>query len=134
MTVDLLSSRLKAAKRELTALKTVHMRGFGLLKIYKSTLYFSQAGIQEGYIYRNGALVIKFSQEFPPNPFVYALGDLSMEFGRDPSFDPKTFDFSDGGYTATLRGTLIYYIEGATRLEKITVFSTAPITSLEATV
>lgn len=49
MTVDLLTSRLKAVKRELTALKTSHMRGLGRIKIYGQTLTIptGQTGIHE---------------------------------------------------------------------------------------
>lgn len=130
MTVDLLSQRLKAAKRELTNLKTAHSRGFGLLKVYKETIYFSQTELEEGYIYSNASVTIKFSKEFPPNPFVYVLGDISMEYGREPAFVPKTIEFSDGGYTVVIGGEVIYYISERLRLEKITAFSTAPIISI----
>lgn len=130
MTVDLLSQRLKAAKRELTNLKTAHTRGFGLLKVYKETIYFSQTELEEGYIYSNASVTIKFSKEFPPNPFVYVLGDISMEYGLEPAFMAKTIEFSDGGYTVTIGGEIIYYISESLRLEKITAFSTAPIISL----
>lgn len=38
MSQNLLVERLKYAKRELTALKTAHRRGLGLLKVYSKTL------------------------------------------------------------------------------------------------
>ena len=37
MTVNLLSQKLKAAKKEITDLKTAHKRGFGNLKIYRES-------------------------------------------------------------------------------------------------
>jgi len=38
MTVDLLSVRLKEAKKELTNLKTAHTRGLGMLQLYTSEI------------------------------------------------------------------------------------------------
>ena len=40
MTQNLLVQRFKDAKKELTALKTTHLRGIGNLKIYKETITF----------------------------------------------------------------------------------------------
>ena len=138
MTVDLLSSRLKAAKRELTALKTAHTRGFGLLKVYTKTLNYSQTGIAEGGIYTNATLTISFSRDFPPRPFVYVLGDIDVtagtEIGRWPAFNARTFDYSSDGYTVVMGGTLIYLLSAATPLEKVKAFATSPIISISATV
>lgn len=44
MTVNLLSQRLKVVKRELTALKTAHMRGLGNVKVYKQRVDVPQDG------------------------------------------------------------------------------------------
>lgn len=137
MSQNMLVERLKFAKRELTALKTAHTRGFGLLKIYKETLYFSDLGIEEGDIYSDATLTIKFSRDFPPNPFVYTLGDVnvvSVFTGELASFIVSTSSTADNGYTTILKGTAIYYITQRLTFEKIEIFSTAPITSLNLTV
>lgn len=133
MSQNLLVERLKFAKRELTALKTAHQRGLGLLQIYNKVYYFSGAGIEEGGAY-DVVVTIKFSRNFSPYPFAYVLGDMAeRDISWWTSFTVSSIDYSDDGYTMTMEGEAIYYIGGSVRLEKITAFSTAPITSLICT-
>lgn len=72
---DLLVQRLKAAKRELTALKTAHRRGLGLLKVYRREETFTPPGGQGTY---NGVkITISFSRNFAKSPLV-SLSGLTM--------------------------------------------------------
>lgn len=69
---DLLVQRLKAAKRELTALKTAHRRGLGLLKVYRIEETFitpSGQGTYEGV-----KITISFSRNFAKKPMVHLSG------------------------------------------------------------
>lgn len=108
MSQNMLVERLKFAKRELTALKTAHFRGMGLLKIYKATYYFSQAGIEEDYFY-DAVVTIKFSRDFAPYPFTYALGDIvERTYIWWTSFGADSIDYKDDGYTMILKGAALY--------------------------
>lgn len=72
---DLLVQRLKAVKRELTALKTAHRRGLGLLKVYRREETFTPPGGQGTY---NGIkITISFSRNFAKSPLV-SLSGLTM--------------------------------------------------------
>jgi hypothetical protein len=134
MTVDLLSQRLKAAKRELTNLKTAHKRGLGTLKVYRTEHYFADDGITPPNSYR-GKLRIKFSQDFTPYPFFYVYPTAS---GDDPWYYPWYYTtesikiigmhFEDGGYTAVVDGDIWY--SRTSLYQKVVIFSTAPIESV----
>ena len=67
MTVDLLSVRLKEAKKELTNLKTAHKRGLGLLKLYKKTISLEPP--EEGFSYYID-ITVNFVQNSAPYPFI----------------------------------------------------------------
>lgn len=73
MTVDLMSVRLKEAKRELTALKTAHRRGLGTLKVYdyKGTI----PDIGDGFW--DVTAHVSFNDDAAPFPFTY------IELGAD---------------------------------------------------
>lgn len=77
MTVNLLSQRLKAVKRELTALKTAHMRGLGLVETYRYT----------GYIeYQSGLSTLKFNIDFSNDYAAYPFFQI-MPYGGIGSSD-----------------------------------------------
>lgn len=67
MTVDLLSVRLKEAKRELTNLKTAHLRGLGLLKLYTFTL---DLDVQQRLGFWSIAVNIALKPDQSPFPFI----------------------------------------------------------------
>jgi len=77
MTVDLLSVRLKEAKRELTNLKTAHKRGLGLLKLYKYTVTLHPPGQLFAYYIE---LNITFSQNSSPYPFIQGTGIILSDY------------------------------------------------------
>lgn len=124
MTQNLLVQRFKDAKKELTALKTTHMRGIGNLKIYKETITFTGSEF-----FLEGTVTINFSQNFAAYPFVYLLGygvDLSgMHF---ISMDPESVNYTDNGYTAVFEATALYDPESIPN--KFDVYCTSPMTSI----
>ena len=129
MTVNLLSQRLKAAKRELTNLKTAHKRGLGTLKVYRTEHYFEDDGIEPPDNFR-GTLRIKFSRSFAPYPFFYVVPTASGSapwYNTTYSIQVRGISFEDNGYTAVISGDIFY---GSNYLfEKVVIFSTAPIDS-----
>lgn len=128
MSQNMLVDRLKFAKRELTALKTAHTRGLGLLKIYKTEFDYSQTGKPDGYIY-NAVVTVKFSRDFAAYPFAYVLGDINRNSGIFwPSFEAEVVSFKDSGYTLVVSGRAVYAT--SENLRKVTAVSTAPIISL----
>jgi len=130
MTVDLLSARLKAAKRELTALKTAHRRGLGLVRIYKTEHFYSDDNIDWPESYR-GTMTLEFSRNFAPNPFVYILSTDTGEapwYNYTKSIDVSGIVFSQDGYTATVSCDIFYGYGDI--FNRAVIYSTAPILSV----
>lgn len=73
MSVDLMSVRLKECKKELTALKTAHLRGLGTLKIYDYEGTIPDIG--DGFWYVTAQ--VSFDDNAAPFPFTY------VELGAD---------------------------------------------------
>lgn len=67
MTVDLLSVRLKEAKKELTNLKTAHTRGIGMLQLYTSEVNLDVQGKTGIW---DVAVTIYFKDGQSPYPFL----------------------------------------------------------------
>jgi len=67
MTVDLLSVRLKEAKRELTNLKTAHIRGIGMLQLYTAEV---KLDVQNKTGIWDVAVTIYFKEGQSPYPFL----------------------------------------------------------------
>lgn len=67
MTVDLLSVRLKEAKRELTNLKTAHTRGIGMLQLYTAEVKLDVQGKTGIW---DVAVTIYFKEGQSPYPFL----------------------------------------------------------------
>lgn len=128
--MNLLSQRIKEAKRELTALKTAHKRGFGLLKIYKTECLFSNIpGLTDNYIY-DATTTVTFSREFAPFPMAFLVGnfadDITGWFAL--SADAQEIKYSNDGYTVTFVGTSIY--ASKFDLDRMFIYSTAPVSSI----
>lgn len=90
---DLLVQRLKAAKRELTALKTAHRRGLGLLKIYAedAEIEEQQTGLW------NIIITITFATNSTPYPFAY-IEPQRAEDGSNPNLlDYDGWEYADNG-------------------------------------
>lgn len=128
---DLLVQRLKAAKRELTALKTAHKRGLGLLRIYRTQYLFSDIpGISDQEIYSSVKTTITFSTTFEPYPFAYLVGML-RESSQSVllSVETRQVEYSNNGYTITFTGSIaIYYSDLG--LDRMFLYSTSPPTSI----
>lgn len=125
MTQNLLVQRFKSAKRELTALKTIHPRGIGNLKIYKETITFTASGES----FKDAVITVNFSQNFAAYPFVYILGygaDLGGKYYT--SMNTKTINYTNNGYTAVFEAKAIYY--PAWVPNKFEVCSTSPAISI----
>lgn len=125
MTVDLLSLRIKEAKRELTALKTAHKRGLGNVKIYTYDFNIDPTGHDTGI----WELVVRvdFDSSFAAYPFVYIAPQIGQSFSY--SLEVATTDYRNDGYTAFVR-CIWGYENGMT---KSTVVSTSPIVNVSYT-
>jgi hypothetical protein len=118
--MNTLAQRLKFAKRELTALKTAHIRGIGNLKIYSKTVSIIP---ESGHTLLN--IIVKFSESSPKYPFVQVFGmaDTATTYnytilGGGYSEDGKTFQAS--GIGLIREGKDLIYVE-----------STSPINDVE---
>mgnify|MGYP003306696821 CR=1 FL=1 len=123
MTVNLLSQRLKAAKRELTALKTAHMRGLGNMKVYQQKVVVPP----EGHTGIQDILVsVTTDSSYPPYPFVaiYPLGDRNNNW----SMELTDIIYKNGNNIKF--GLLWLYDEGTNAFY---VVSSSPITNVSYT-
>ena len=127
MTVDLLSVRLKEAKRELTNLKTAHLRGLGLLKIYKKTYVLNDFGIQDS-TYNRVRMTINFDYNFPPYTLVQLLTQIAGTSGFDMSLTVDSMNYTNSGYTLNCECILIR--EDSQGLTSFFIVSTAPVRNL----
>lgn len=127
MTQNLLTQRLKAAKRELTNLKTAHKRGRGLLKLYS---YEGQATPADSTKIYDITITVTFSNKFAKNPFVVFLRDTvdpnAQWMGSALRTDMQYY--SDDGYKLILKGN--YYDWHGGDNEKYKVIATSPITNV----
>lgn len=125
MSQNMLVDRLKAAKRELTALKTAHKRGLGNLRVYTQKYEIPYAGHESGLW--NLIITVEFDNSFTAYPFVYLL---PTRLGGSGFFAAllvqATIEYIDGGYGARM-GTVYYH--SATD-NSFTVVSTAPVISV----
>lgn len=125
MTVDLLSARLKAAKRELTALKTAHERGLGNLRVYEFQDTIPSAGHQdEAWTLM---ISIDFDEKFSPYPFIYLIPTI-QNTGLRFNVDAEGFQYTNGGKSAEYK---IYYSYEEAALDLYTIISTAPIINVQ---
>jgi len=121
---DLLAQKLKFAKRELTALKTAYARGLGNLKVYTREYTIPSAGHRD-YTYTI-ILTLNFDTDFAPYPYVYLLPTLP-DVGLRFNVEAEGFEYSDGGRKAIFH---IFYNYQNDALDKFTVISTAPVSSM----
>lgn len=127
MTVDLLSVKLKEAKRELNNLKTAHLRGLGMLRIYKNVYSLADLGIEDDYSGRK-RIVINFSTDFAPYPLMVLVPQVVGTTAYTMSVVLSAVNFSSGGYTLIVNGRINRWDEQG--LTEFSVISSAPIVSL----
>lgn len=122
MTVDLLSARLKAAKRELTALKTAHKRGLGLLKVYTQE---GTAPVPTDDTY-DFTLRINFARDFSKNPlaFFIPVAQSPTEWYFHNNLDVENEYYSTDGYTLIVSGFRLAFAGWS---DGYKIVSTAPI-------
>lgn len=93
---DLLVQRLKAAKRELTALKTAHRRGLGGMKVFEYPLSIS--GYND-YVYAL-SVTIRFASGSTSYPFVVGTPQSDPNTNYLSKADLISMRFEDGGMSA----------------------------------
>lgn len=128
MTQNLLVQRFKDAKKELTALKTTHLRGIGNLRVYKETVTFTASS----GLFKEGTVTVNLSQNFAAYPFVYILG-YNAEVGGTYyiSLQSTSINYINNGFTAQFEVEALYYPDWVTN--KFDVYATSPITSITYT-
>lgn len=127
MTVDLLSVRLKEAKKELTNLKTAHMRGLGLLRVYKKIYQLDSLGIPDEYSSRV-KLTVYFSTDFSPYPLFSIVPQVKGSTGYTISLLSDSINYIANGYVVDIDGRINRWDSyGLTAFE---IVSTSPIESV----
>lgn len=121
---ELLVQKLKAVKRELTALKTAHGRGLGNLKVYSKEYAIPSVGHRD-YVYTI-ILTITFDSDFAPYPYVYLLPTLP-DVGLRYNVEAEGFEYRNNGMGAVFQ---LFYNYQNDALDKFTIISTAPISSV----
>lgn len=123
MTINLLSSRIKDIKEELTNLKTAHLRGLGLVKVNLVKHLYADDNISPGDIYV-GTLTVEYPDDSPAYPFSYFA---SPDPGNLPTYDYTrgidvlSLTYSNNGRTAIYQCRIFY---GYTDLYKNTYLFT----------
>lgn len=125
MSQNMLVDRLKAAKRELTALKTAHKRGLGNLRVYTHKYEIPYSGHESGLW--NLVITVSFETSFTAYPFVYILSTRSSGSGFFAALlIQATMEYINSGYGARI-GTVF---DKQSTDNSFTVISTSPVTSV----
>lgn len=117
--MNLLATKIKDIKRELTALKTAHTRGLGNVKIYQKIVQIDSSGHQTGAYYMT--VNVTFDRRFTAYPMAQIIP--TMTSGGDYSMEVTGMDYSDQGYT--MNAELVWIYEPGTT--SFTVESTSPV-------
>lgn len=106
-----LSLRLKYAKRELTALKTAHLRGLGLVKVFSREVQLDLSPYvgELGYI----RVTVDFDSSFVAYPFVNII-PRAVSSGTRVFGDPLEIYYTNAGYSLNTRMTWAYSGSGFT--------------------
>lgn len=98
MTVDLLSVRLKEAKRELTNLKTAHLRGIGMLQLFT---YNISLDVQDRVGFWDVAVVVNFKPGQSPYPFLEYIPIVNNDTSN--VIELIGMEFTNGGMSVLLQ-------------------------------
>lgn len=120
MSQNLLTERLKFAKRELTALKTAHNRGIGNLRIYNK--YCSELST---HLDQTLTITINFSTNFTAYPFFQVIQAGGSIGQRDWTGMDATY--SNNGYRVVVT---VYDINAWYMSFGFYILSTAPVESV----
>lgn len=120
--MNLLSQRLKTAKRELTNLKTAHRRGLGLLKVYTQTVTV-QPPSNDHVIWW---LTLDVEFDISPYPFVqkYLVRPIST---NSYIYANNELEYKSSGWEAEFRDVFAFFDYISL---KFTIYSTSPIKSV----
>lgn len=123
--MNLLATKIRDIKRELTALKTAHTRGLGNVKIYQKLVQVDPSGHQTGAYYMN--VTITFDRRFAAYPLAQFYP--TMLANGEYTMDIVGLDYADSGYT--LRTELVWVYEAGT--SSFTIESTSPVDTVTYT-
>lgn len=121
MSQNLLVQRLKFAKRELTALKTAHKRGLGLLKVYTKTYTIPPPSGSASFYW----LTIELEFEISNYPFLQEYL-VYNDIATSPISTTPEFEYKNDGEKAEFR----MVFEKRTTDYSIRFNSTSPIVSM----
>lgn len=121
MTVNLLTKRLKAARSELTNLKTASTRGLGFLRVYGQNLTLTDA---PGSGFHELDVTVTLDSSFAPYPFVQLLPGVDSNY--EHSLEIDGFTYQDQYH---VRYHLLYGF-GVNDANFFRVVSTSPITNI----
>ncbi|MBP5470025.1 MAG: hypothetical protein J6Z11_12365 [Candidatus Riflebacteria bacterium] len=122
MTVNLLSQKLKAAKKEITDLKTAHKRGFGNLKIYRQKQIIDVSGHPTGTYYIL-SVNVNFSSSFSAYPFVSIIPNAE-NYAQNIILQR----YFNNGYSITQE--FLWNTNSSLNSHFVEIFSISPITSV----
>ena len=120
MTVDLLSVKLKDAKRELTALKTAHTRGLGMLKLYTFVLDLDVEGRLAFWTIK---IVVNLKEGQSPYPFLECIPSIDADVSNDV-IDMVGIEFTNDGMSIAL---YFEWLASVYPADKITFYCTSQI-------
>lgn len=116
--MNLLSQRIKEAKRELTALKTAHKRGLGNLIVFNK--YCEEMSTHQSTPL---TITINFDTKYAP----YPLFQVMLSGSATRLFGGQNVSFSNNGYQAT---SVVYEDLAFFMSYGFYVLSTAPVESI----
>lgn len=121
MTVDLLSVRLKEAKRELTNLKTAHTRGIGMLQLYTSEV---KLDVQDKTAIWDVGVTVNFKAGQSPFPFLEYIPVVMNDTSN--VIELIGMEFSSDGMSVLLQ---FEWLNSIPQVDTILLYSTSEIDS-----
>ena len=121
MTVDLLSVRLKEAKKELTNLKTAHLRGLGMLQLYTFTINLD---VQQRLGFWSIAVNITLKPGQSPFPFIQWIPVVNNDTSN--VIELVGVQFSSGGMSVLYE---FEWLASDPYVDTIKLYSTSQIAS-----
>lgn len=121
MTVDLLSVRLKEAKKELTNLKTAHTRGIGMLQLYTSEV---KLDVQDKTGIWDVAVTIYFKEGQSPYPFLEYIPIINNDTSN--VIELIGMEFAEDGMSVLLQ---FEWLDSTPQVDTILLYCTSQIGS-----
>lgn len=126
--MNTLSQRLKYAKRELTALKTAHFRGIGLVKVFSREVHVDLSPYvgELGYI----RITVDFDNSYVPYPLAQIIPKVTSS-GIIVFSDALEIFYLNNGYSLRTRLTWAYSGSG---ISDFYVEALSPIADINYTI